>query len=130
MILKVVKNIFLIFFMQIIIYVLLFIVFPIFIHATFEVLILIGLCIIAMGLYVILMFKYNFNYAELMMGILPMWLLSYLHHPHSLFGISNGQNELDVFSAKIDALFFACVIFIIQVGIKLFLKVIHRKITK
>lgn len=130
MISKVIKNVILIFFMQVIIYVLLFIIFSIYIHTTFEVLMLIGLCIISMVLYIVLLTKYNFNYLELMLGIVPMWLLSYLYHPHSLFGISDGQNELDLFSAKIDALIFACVIFLIQVGIKLFLKVLCYKTTK
>ena len=125
---KVEKNIVLVFFMQIIIYVLLFLLFPVFIHTKFEVLILIGLCIIATVFYIIMMFKYDFNYFELMLGILPMWSLSYLYHPHSLFGISNGQNEFDVFSAKTDALFFACSIFLVQIGLKLILRVLRHHI--
>lgn len=64
-------------------------------------------------IYTFIYYKTNFKFYYWILGILPMWFLATIYHPHDLFGISNG-GTLDMTTACFDALFFSILLLFIQ----------------
>ncbi len=69
--------------------------------------------IISILIYTFVYYKTNFKFYYWLLGILPMWFLTTIYHPHDLFGISNG-GTLDMTTAYFDALVFSILLLFIQ----------------
>lgn len=69
--------------------------------------------IISIFIYSFIYYKTNFKFYYWLVGILPMWFLATLYHPHNLFGISDG-GVLDWTPASFDALIFSFLLLIVQ----------------
>ena len=69
--------------------------------------------IISIFIYSFIYYKTNFKFYYWLVGILPMWFLATLYHPHHLFGISDG-GVLDWTPASFDALIFSFLLLIVQ----------------
>ena len=80
---------------------------------------------ISILIYTFVYYKLNFKFRNWLLGILPMWFLSSIYHPHDLFGISDG-GTLDWTSASFDALVFSILLLIVQYIIYFIIKKIKH----
>ena len=123
------KNVFAIVLVQIVVYLLMFVGFSYFVHSNIENFLMAIVWIVVIAIYFGLIARFKCNWIELLIGIIPIWLLTYLYHPNNLYGISDGQTGLDVFSAGVDAFLFALSLYILQIIIKLVIR-LSKKVAR